>query len=41
MVKKKGDEVSKKQKLINEKYELDKFLLYLILGKKTNKAIRN
>lgn len=27
----------KKKKMVNDKYELDKFLLYLIFAKKTNK----
>ena len=35
----KGDERRAKQ--YNDKYELDKFLLYLIFAKKTNRGMRS
>jgi hypothetical protein len=34
-------ESNRRKKQFNDKYELDKFLLYLIFAKSTNQAIRN
>ncbi len=34
-------EGAKKAKQYNDKYELDKFLLYLVFAKKTNRGMRS